>query len=57
MSQMSLHFYHCKQCRASSARTFETDFKTQLSIGCQQNVVYNQVYNLMDHPVFITLNT
>ena len=57
MSQMSLHFYQCKQCRASSARTFETDFKTQLSIGCQQNVVYNQVYNLMDHPVFITLNT
>ena len=26
MSQKSLHFYQCKQCRASSARTFETDF-------------------------------
>ena len=29
MSQKSLHFYQCKQCRASSARTFETDFTNQ----------------------------
>ena len=26
MSQKSWHFYQCKQCRASSARTFEKDF-------------------------------
>ena len=26
MSQKSLHFYQCQQCRASSARTSETDF-------------------------------
>ena len=26
LCQKSLHFYQCQQCRASSARTFETDF-------------------------------
>ena len=28
MSQKSLHFYQSNQCRASSARTFETDFSS-----------------------------
>ena len=26
LSQKSLHFYQCQQCRASSARNFETYF-------------------------------
>ena len=46
--QKSLHFYQRQQCRASSARTYDTNFTSaELLIPCQQTVFRDQ----MGHPV------